>query len=438
MAISRREDVNPKRGVSEYGNVRFADEKNKKYPIDTEEHIRAAWNYINKSKNAGKYSAEEVATIKRKIVAAWKDKIDKAGPPSAEGKSGAMISAANKRKMQQIHDTACELGAECNNDDEDDEVPSAKSIVEAFSAIKCLQGMDYAASEGWDISDAASALAQVAHIASHEASNNEADDVAQLADVMRELLKFVASEIDEMEEAMSNVEEPEQPAYSAMPMAKSARFTEKPLTLTYIKSLHPSHTEQWFCDVLAVKSIGADDIRGYSMLWGDPQIINTDVELEYFTQKSNFWDETLATPKPLTWDHAVDRSFKATPVIGSIVEFGDDEIGRWYNAQLKKNHLYRAAVEQLIQQRALGTSSDSAPQYVVREATGKSTWLKQWPWFASALTTTPAEPRMLDIGSPYWKSIGVARFVQTPDGVRLDSQIEMLERRQRELELYLA
>lgn len=81
-----REDVSAsdkKRATEEYGDVKFADETNKKYPIDTAAHIRAAWNYINKSKNAAKYSADEVKAIKGKIVAAWKAKIDADGPPSA-------------------------------------------------------------------------------------------------------------------------------------------------------------------------------------------------------------------------------------------------------------------------------------------------------------------------------------------------------------------
>lgn len=81
--IAERKDVNPKEGKHKYGNVDFADEKNKKYPIDTAAHIRAAWNYINKKKNAAKYDAEDVKTIKSRIIAAWKDKIDKDGPPSA-------------------------------------------------------------------------------------------------------------------------------------------------------------------------------------------------------------------------------------------------------------------------------------------------------------------------------------------------------------------
>ena len=82
--IAKRKDVNPKSGKEKYGNVKYADEKNKKYPIDTEAHIRAAWNYINKSKNAGKYSPADAKTIKGHIVSAWKEKIDKAGPPSAK------------------------------------------------------------------------------------------------------------------------------------------------------------------------------------------------------------------------------------------------------------------------------------------------------------------------------------------------------------------
>lgn len=81
--IAERKDVNSKEGEHKYGNVKFADDKNKKYPLDTAQHIRSAWNYINKKKNAAKYDAEDVKTIKSRIIAAWKDKIDKDGPPSA-------------------------------------------------------------------------------------------------------------------------------------------------------------------------------------------------------------------------------------------------------------------------------------------------------------------------------------------------------------------
>ena len=67
-----------------FHKIAFADTVNKKYPIDNEEHIRAAWNYINKAANAGKYSADELSKVRDNIIGAWKAKIDAAGPPSAE------------------------------------------------------------------------------------------------------------------------------------------------------------------------------------------------------------------------------------------------------------------------------------------------------------------------------------------------------------------
>ena len=70
--IERRDDVNPEEGVREYGDVEFADSTNKKYPIDSPEHIRAAWSYINHKDNAAKYDADEVKTIKERIKRAAK------------------------------------------------------------------------------------------------------------------------------------------------------------------------------------------------------------------------------------------------------------------------------------------------------------------------------------------------------------------------------
>lgn len=82
-----RKDVTPadkKRATKEYGNVTYADETNKKYPIDTPEHIRAAWSYIHMPRNRSKYSSEEVSAIEGKIAAAWRKKISKEGPPAVK------------------------------------------------------------------------------------------------------------------------------------------------------------------------------------------------------------------------------------------------------------------------------------------------------------------------------------------------------------------
>src|SRR5262245_39709250 len=70
--IDRRQDVNPKEGLCEYGDVQFADPTNHKYPIDSEEHVRAAWSYINHRDNAAKYDKEEVRAINDRIKLAAK------------------------------------------------------------------------------------------------------------------------------------------------------------------------------------------------------------------------------------------------------------------------------------------------------------------------------------------------------------------------------
>jgi Family of unknown function (DUF6582) len=66
-----------KKDKEPYGDVAYADsghqsDGKKRYPIDTEAHVRAAWSYINQKKNADKYDAKALAEIKGKIRAAAK------------------------------------------------------------------------------------------------------------------------------------------------------------------------------------------------------------------------------------------------------------------------------------------------------------------------------------------------------------------------------
>jgi hypothetical protein len=60
-----------------YGNVTYADpgyqsDGKARYPLDSEDHCRAAWSYINMPKNASKYSSSQLAAIKGRIRAALK------------------------------------------------------------------------------------------------------------------------------------------------------------------------------------------------------------------------------------------------------------------------------------------------------------------------------------------------------------------------------
>jgi hypothetical protein len=93
-----------------YGDVDYADkgyqkDKRQRYPIDTAEHIKAAWNYINKKKNADQYNAEDLQKVRDAIVAAYKEKIDKAGPPSIAKKTekdDEELSEDKKKKTEKV------------------------------------------------------------------------------------------------------------------------------------------------------------------------------------------------------------------------------------------------------------------------------------------------------------------------------------------------
>jgi hypothetical protein len=66
-----------KDGDKPYGDVEYADpgyqsDGKKRYPLDSEKHVHAAWSYINMPNNAKVYSAEQLAHIKSKIHAAGK------------------------------------------------------------------------------------------------------------------------------------------------------------------------------------------------------------------------------------------------------------------------------------------------------------------------------------------------------------------------------
>lgn len=124
-----------------YGNVKYADpgyqsDGKKRYPIDTEEHIRAAWNYINKTKNAAKYSSSQVSSIKRRIVSAWKSKIDPEGPPSAAGKG------KSKEKADMPQSGASEITKRFGKSDASVSVKKGiETVIAAMSLLKQINAI---------------------------------------------------------------------------------------------------------------------------------------------------------------------------------------------------------------------------------------------------------------------------------------------------------
>lgn len=259
---------------------------------------------------------------------------------------------------------------------------------------------DYAVQESWDICQACAAMSSIAGLISSE--KEEPDDISKLAAIMRSINAFISGEIDEMESAGTQPEEAEVETMKKVPA--KVRTTEPTLDLSYVKSLGIVIPEKF----VSAKFVGRNEIKHYAFLWGSPD--KTDLEAEYFTKSTDFFDSSMGkSPRPLSWDHGQDSKFNKlvpSPVIGKTVDFGDDEWGRWAVSVLDTDQTYRKFVDRFIEEEVLGYSSDSAPQYILREPRGKGVWLKRWPWFGGALTPAPCEPQMKQRSPEFLKSLG--------------------------------
>ena len=67
----------------EYADPGYQADGQKRYPIDSARHVRAAWAYIHHPANARRYTPDQLAHVRTRIVAAWRELIDPHGPPEA-------------------------------------------------------------------------------------------------------------------------------------------------------------------------------------------------------------------------------------------------------------------------------------------------------------------------------------------------------------------
>jgi len=117
-------------------------------------------------------------------------------------KIGARNNANDKGTIQAIHDGACDLGAECKPMDMNEGITAmlnGKSI--NVKAMKNVGGFEYARQELWDIQTACSVVSQLTNL--WDFVNGETGHISEIAGIMRDLVKFIGSEIDEMEKAAS-------------------------------------------------------------------------------------------------------------------------------------------------------------------------------------------------------------------------------------------
>jgi hypothetical protein len=61
VSFSRQREANPTRRPG------YQSDKKKRYPINTEDHARAPWSYINKEDNASTYSSDDLKKVNSRI-----------------------------------------------------------------------------------------------------------------------------------------------------------------------------------------------------------------------------------------------------------------------------------------------------------------------------------------------------------------------------------
>ena len=77
----RKDGGCPHCGDRKFNKVKFADSVHKKFPIDTPEHIKAAWDAIHDKRHNEKYPKEVMQAMEQKIINAWVRHISIEGPP---------------------------------------------------------------------------------------------------------------------------------------------------------------------------------------------------------------------------------------------------------------------------------------------------------------------------------------------------------------------
>lgn len=167
-----------------YGDVTYADPKNGKYPIDTAEHTRAAWSYINQAKNAAEYSAKELAAIKGRIRSAAR----KFGIEIADGKALLVALCKAIGDGQDLGASSVYDNDQADDPGEDDESDPDDDLAQAVHDAACALGAACSKSVTTEVLPPAADKA--AGVATDKVPTQPVVSPADLADRARQVRKF--------------------------------------------------------------------------------------------------------------------------------------------------------------------------------------------------------------------------------------------------------
>ncbi len=292
-------------------------------------------------------------------------------------KAGARHSRTDVQHLQSIHDSSVACGASCGS--EETEETEETDMDEGVKAIKGIMDNPqwYAQHECSDIMQAANALSTMAMLIQSELMEEDEDDahIAMLCDAARTLVKFIESELDELEGAAGDA-------------ADNTRMGPMNKAVTDDAWLH--------IDGGAIKSLDGDAITGCAILYGTKA--THDLERDYYDKNTDLWLDHWGWPRPITYHHGMDAGTNDDPVVGHWTKATVTDEGVWLEGQLSRAHRYYKAIKELARRGYLKISSDSGPQWTIREPqTNGANYIKRWPLVSASVTVTPMEPRMFPV-----------------------------------------
>lgn len=136
---------------------------------------------------------------------------------------------------------------------------------------------------------------------------------------------------------------------------------------------------------------------------------NTDIKPDWFDRR------------PLVWNHNLDTTMKADPVIGVVDDLEEGDDGWWVTAWMDRSHAYFAMIDKLLSEKKVFGSSGTIGHFVRKDH--KSGEILQWPFIEETYTPTPANLYSVVVAAKvadHLQSAGIA----VPDGLLAEPDSE--------------
>jgi hypothetical protein len=141
-------------------------------------------------------------------------------------------------------------------------------------------------------------------------------------------------------------------------------------------------------DYMKAERVGKNKWRVLSIPFGGP-FEGKDLDGEYFSARTDIKPDWFDR-RPLVWQHNLDATMKADPVMGTADDTELEDDGWWSTLWLDRSHRYWAQVNALLEAGKIFGSSGTLQTFAKTDRTTGE--ILVWPFIEQTLTPTPANP----------------------------------------------